>query len=297
MAEAKPLGARDTLLFTLAMNVGLPWIAVAAVAGASSLLLWLLALVAFFVPLAVASIDLTSRFEGEGGIYAWVRGTFGEFAGFMCGWIYWTSNFSFFAVNLYALVTALALASKPEANTDTLSPLLIMSSSIGVALVVLLLQLRGLGVGKWITNAGGVAVLAMLAVIIMGGVFFAGASATDFTKASYVPPVTADTAILWSTMVFAYCGVEGLAFLRAEISDGMRRDRCAAIRQFAGALPVANGGAADRRRFESRPLPRSQFQPRPNHRFQRRDQRLQPAGRGRVIGAGTVNVLRRQSDV
>jgi amino acid transporter len=222
VTEAKPLGARDTLLFTLAMNVGLPWIAVAAVAGPSSLLLWLLALTTFFVPLAVSSLELTARFAGEGGIYGWVRGTFGEFAGFMCGWIYWTSNVPFFATTLYSLVTALALVRSPQASPEALSPMPIMWSCIGVALVVLLLQLRGLGVGKWITNAGGAAVLAMLAVIVAGGIVFAGSSATDFSKASYVPPFSDDTAILWATMVFAYCGVEGLAFLRADINGGMR---------------------------------------------------------------------------
>jgi amino acid transporter len=218
----KALGSTATLLFTLAMNVGLPWIAVAGVAGPSSLLLWLLALVLFFVPLAVASVELTSRFEGEGGIYDWVRGTFGEFAGFMCGWIYWTSNFSFFATTLYSIVTSVALASGAGKGEEPLSPMMVMFSSIGVALAVLALQLRGLGIGKWITNAGGAAILALLALIIVGGVYFAGGSATNFRRASYVPPASADTAILWATMVFAYCGVEGLAFMRGDIRDGMR---------------------------------------------------------------------------
>jgi amino acid transporter len=222
LSTYKPLGSRDTLLFTLAMNVGLPWIAVAAVVGPSSLLIWLLALVAFFIPLAVASVELTSRFEGEGGLYGWVRGTFGEFAGFMCGWIYWTSNFSFFATTLYAIVTSLALASGAGAGDEPLSPLLVMLTSIAVALAVLGLQLRGLGIGKWVTNAGGVAVLILLVLIIAGSIYFVRDSATDFLAASYIPAASADTAILWASMVFAYCGVEGLAFLRAEIDNGMR---------------------------------------------------------------------------
>jgi amino acid transporter len=233
---AKALGSTATVFFTLAMNVGLPWIAVAAVAGPSSLLLWLLSLLLFFVPLAVASVELTSRFEGEGGVYTWVRGTFGEFAGFMCGWIYWTSNFSFFATTLYSIVTSVAIASGAPAN-DPLSPMWVMVSSILLALAVLGLQLRGLEIAKWITNAGSAAIIVLLVVIILGGSYFAGASATNFLKADYIPPATADTAILWSTMVFAYCGVEGLAFLRADIAEGMSAILRATI--FLGAMLAA----------------------------------------------------------
>jgi amino acid transporter len=222
VAAEKALGSSATAFFTLAMNVGLPWIAVAAVAGPSSLLLWVLALLVFFVPLAVASVEMTSRFAGEGGVYTWVRGTFGEFAGFMCGWIYWTSNFSFFATTLYSIVTSVALATGLGQGEGALSPLFVMLWSIMLALAVLGLQLKGLAIGKWITNAGSAAILALLVVIIAGSIAFAGNSATNFSAANYMPSISADTAILWSTMVFAYCGVEGLAFLRGEISEGTR---------------------------------------------------------------------------
>jgi amino acid transporter len=218
------------------MNVGLPWIAVAAVAGPSSLLVWLLALLLFFVPLAVASVELTTRFEGEGGIYTWVRATFGEFAGFMCGWIYWTSNFSFFATTLYSIVTSVAIASGARGD-EPLSPTWVMVSSILVALAVLGLQLRGLKIAKWITNAGSAAIIVLLALIILAGSYFVWGSATNFLKADYIPPATADTAILWSTMVFAYCGVEGLAFLRGDIADGMSAILRATI--FLGATLAA----------------------------------------------------------
>jgi amino acid transporter len=237
VAAPKALGSTATVFFTLAMNVGLPWIAAAGVAGPSSLLLWLLALVLFFVPLAVASVELTSRFEGEGGVYTWVRGTFGEFAGFMCGWIYWTSNFSFFATTLYAIVTSVAIASGAGHGEEPLSPVWIMMSSIILALAVLGLQLRGLEIAKWITNAGSAAIIVLLAVIILGGIYFVRGSATNFLTADYAAPASADTAILWSTMVFAYCGVEGLAFLRADIADGMRSILRATI--FLGAMLAA----------------------------------------------------------
>ena len=45
----------DTALYTVAVGTGIRWIAVAAAVGPSSLPLWLLALVTFFIPLAIAT--------------------------------------------------------------------------------------------------------------------------------------------------------------------------------------------------------------------------------------------------
>jgi amino acid transporter len=45
--------------------------------------------------------------------------------------------------------------------------------------------------------------------------------ATDFVHASYQPPLNADGAILWATMVFAFGGAEALAFLRGDIHGGV----------------------------------------------------------------------------
>jgi amino acid transporter len=47
-------------------------------------------------------------------------------------------------------------------------------------------------------------------------------SATDFAHASYIPPLDANTAILWSVMVFGVAGCEALGFLRNEVRGGMR---------------------------------------------------------------------------
>src|ERR1041385_3421005 len=106
MAEpipAQKLKFLDTALYTLVVGVGIRWIAVAAAVGPASLPLWLLALVVFFLPLALATAELTSRFAGEGGIYLWARETLGPFAGFLCGWFYWISLMPYFGTILYFL--------------------------------------------------------------------------------------------------------------------------------------------------------------------------------------------------
>lgn len=210
----------DAALYGLALGTGLRWIAVAAAVGPSSLPLWLLALVIFYAPLAAATAELTQRFHGEGGIYVWARDGLGPLAGFLCGWSYWIAQLPYFAGILYFL-GGLILAALGGDPKDTLS---YMAISVGVLGLVTAVQLLGLRYGKWLPNLGTAGGWTVLAVIVACAVLIAlkGAGATDFAHASYLPHVGFDLAILWGTVVFAYSGVEAVAFLRNDVEGGMR---------------------------------------------------------------------------
>src|SRR5512138_838878 len=65
----------DLVLFNVVAVLGLRWVATSAKAGPSSLVLWLLAALLFFIPQGIAVIALASRFPDEGDVYAWTRRT------------------------------------------------------------------------------------------------------------------------------------------------------------------------------------------------------------------------------
>ncbi|MGH6872126.1 MAG: APC family permease [Rhizomicrobium sp.] len=210
----------DATLYTVVMNTGLRWLPVAAAVGAASFSLWTLALIAFFVPLAAATAELTERFKGEGGLYLWTRETFGPLAGFLCGWFYWFALMPYFAGILYFL-SGLAMAAL---GLDPRDKTLYLAFSLGLGAFVTAFQFLGLGFNKWLTNfgaAGSWLIFIMLAAI---AVVFAlhGRSATNFALSSYFPKPDFNTAILWGTIVFAYSGIEAVGFLRNEIVGGMR---------------------------------------------------------------------------
>jgi len=46
-------------------------------------------------------IELSSRYPNEGGLYVWSKHAFGDFAGFMSAWTYWTCNLPYFPAVLY----------------------------------------------------------------------------------------------------------------------------------------------------------------------------------------------------
>src|ERR1700758_4479566 len=97
----KALGFRDLLLFYVVTGISLRWIATAAAAGPSSIVIWGGAWLVFYTPLALSVIELSSRYPSEGGIYVWTKIAFGDFAGFITAWCYWACNLPYFPAVLY----------------------------------------------------------------------------------------------------------------------------------------------------------------------------------------------------
>src|SRR2546425_10311186 len=102
---------RDVVLFNISAIVGLRWLTTAASQfGLASLGLWLLAMVVFFLPSAIAVRELADIDPGAGGIYRWVRRAFGPLHGFVAGGGYWGNNPFYFPS---PLVTTAAIAAYP----------------------------------------------------------------------------------------------------------------------------------------------------------------------------------------
>ncbi len=73
MELRRTLGLADVTLFFVVAGSNLQWVATAAAAGPSSLVVWVLGCLAMFVPLSVCVVYLTSRHPDEGGMYVWSK--------------------------------------------------------------------------------------------------------------------------------------------------------------------------------------------------------------------------------
>jgi amino acid transporter len=223
-APTRTLGFADLFFYAASVALSIRWISVAAAAGPASLPIWALAVLVFSGPLIVATAELTGRFPGEGGVYTWTGEVFGPFWGFLCGWLYWMSNLPFFSGVLVFMLNLLAVALGPIGKPLLEQPWLFTGVAVALSVLVGAFHYLGLGTGKWLSNIGGVsnfALVALLAVTALG-VGLKQGSATDFVHASYAPPLDANGAILWATMVFGVGGTEALAFLRNDVRGGMR---------------------------------------------------------------------------
>lgn len=220
----RSLGFRDLLLFYVVTTFSLRWIAVAAAAGPSAFIIWAMAALGLFVPLVFATIELSSRFPEQGGVYVWSRELFGPFAGFITGWLYWATNLPYFPSLLYfAAGNLLFVGGERWQALSTSSTYFIAFSMVGLTVTVLM-NVAGLHVGKWLNNIGAAASwLVMAALIVAGGVsFWRFGAATPMPASSFVPATTFTDIVFWSTIAFAFGGVESGSTMAGEIDEPRR---------------------------------------------------------------------------
>jgi len=220
----KAMGFWDVLLFNIATVLGPRWIAAAGHNGTSSISLWVLAAVFFFVPGALVINELSSRFPEEGGLYVWAREAFGPFHGFVAGWTYWIYTFFYFPGLLLASASmgAYILGARGAPLSQNRPFLLIVSLAI-LALAVVL-NIIGLNIGKWLQNAGGVGTylpLVMLVGVAIVVVMHHG-SATHFTLHNMLPAWNWGTVNFWSQIAFAFTGLELVSAMSEEVRDPRR---------------------------------------------------------------------------
>lgn len=215
---------RDLVLYYLVTGFSLRWIATAAAAGPSALVIWVIAALGFFVPLVFTVLELSSRYPEEGGIYVWSKRAFGPFAAFMTGWTYWGSNLPFFPGLLYfAAANALFMGGPSWQAWSTNSGYFIAVAMTGLVIAVAM-NVVGLNVGKWLNNVGAMAAWIPAAVlIVLGAVSWSRfGSATPMSADTFVPSTSLKDVIFWSTIAFAFGGVESGSTMGEEIQDARR---------------------------------------------------------------------------
>ena len=158
---------RDLVLYYLVTGFSLRWIATAAAAGPSALVIWVIAALGLFVPLVFTVLELSSRYPEEGGFYVWSKRAFGPFAAFITGWTYWGSNLPYFPGLLYfAAANALFIGGPSWQAWSSNSVYFIAVAMTGLVIAVTM-NVVGLNVGKWLNNVGGIT--RWLATLILFG--------------------------------------------------------------------------------------------------------------------------------
>jgi amino acid transporter len=220
----KTMGFWDVLLFNIATVLGPRWIAAAGHNGTSSISLWVLAAVFFFVPGALVINELSSRFPEEGGLYVWSKEAFGPFHGFVAGWTYWIYTFFYFPGLLLASASMAAYIIGGRGSILAQDRTFQLTVSLAILLVAVVLNIVGLNVGKWLQNAGGVGTYVPLLMLagIAALVGWRYGSATRFTVANMMPTWNWGTVNFWSQIAFAFTGLELVSAMSGEVRDPRR---------------------------------------------------------------------------
>jgi len=220
----RTMGFWDVLLFNIATVLGPRWIAAAAHNGTSSISLWGLAAVLFFVPTALVISELSTRFPAEGGLYVWSKEAFGDFHGFVAGWTYWIYTFFYFPGLLLASAAMSAYVVGAGGAALAQQKTFLLVGSFLILLVAVGLNIIGLNIGKWLQNAGGVGTYIPLLILsaVAGLLYLRNGSVTHFAWAGILPHWNWDTVNFWSQIAFAFTGLELVSAMSEEIRDPQR---------------------------------------------------------------------------
>lgn len=215
------MGFWDVLLFNIAAVLGPRWIAAAGRNGPSSISLWVLAALFFFVPSAFVITELSTRFPIEGGLYVWAKEAFGDFHGFVAGWTYWIYTFFYFPGLLMASASMCAYVGGSGTARLANDRAFLMIVSLGLLTVAVVLNIVGLNIGKWLQNAGGVATYVPLLMLIgLGGyLWVTRGSVTHFTFANMMPNWNWSTVNFWPQIAFAFVGLELCSAMSEEVRN------------------------------------------------------------------------------
>jgi amino acid transporter len=170
-ALKRELGLWDLVPMQILLVVGITWAGIAAKQGGTHVWFWLAALLFLFVPLAAVTGWCAQVWPLEGGVYQWAKYALGPFAGFLCAW-----NFGLWALLAVANIgiltaTSLSYGLGPRAAWMEDNHTLIAGFTIVLFVVILLVNLPGFGIGRWVSHFG-TAVTVLVTVLLMGLLFF-----------------------------------------------------------------------------------------------------------------------------
>ncbi|MEP7076402.1 MAG: APC family permease, partial [Acidobacteriota bacterium] len=221
----KELGLTDLVLTQILFIVGLPWVGVAAKQGPSHIVLWLGAILLFYIPSAFVVIYLNRQMPLEGGLYQWVKLGFNDLIGFIVAWNLWL--FAILNTSEVGLQVTqyLAYIIGPDSEWLTANVWFIGAVNTAIIGVLIYITVIGLGVGKWVHKAGGVLmVLIFAALFILPLLNLAHGSITEYHPfRTEMPVLSLMTLNLMGKMGFgALGGFEYVAIHAGESRDPVR---------------------------------------------------------------------------
>ena len=221
----KELGLTDLALTQILFIIGLPWIGVAAKQGPSHVVLWLLAMLFFYIPSAAVVIYLNRIMPLEGGLYQWAKLGFNEGLGFLVAWNLWL--FAILNTSEIGLQVTQYLRYILGPSSEGLTGSKWFIGLVSMALIggLVLLTTVGLGVGKWVHKAGGaLMLLTFLAILILPWLNLAHGTLPAFHPLRIEMPVLSIMSLnLLGKMGFgALGGFEYVAIHAGECRDPVR---------------------------------------------------------------------------
>jgi amino acid transporter len=219
----RALGRRDLVLLFVVAVFNLNVVPSIAANGGVTIWLWIISLLLFFWPQGIAVIELAHRYPGEGGVYLWAKEVFGDFHGFLSGWCYWTNNMLYVPTVMLYFVGVSVYALGPGHQGLAESRAFASTASIALLILLTVLNILGLGIGKWINNFGAIGTFIAAAVLIGLGAVIWSRFGTSITAADFKIPSDPKFVLnSFGVICFGLVGLELASVMGDEIQDPRR---------------------------------------------------------------------------
>ena len=217
------LGRWDLVLLFVVAVFNLNVVPSIAANGGVTVWLWLISLLLFFWPQGIAVIELSHRYPGEGGVYLWAKEVFGDFHGFFSGWCYWTNNMMYVPTVMLYFVGVSVFILGPTHHGLADNKIFALGASAALLILLTVLNIVGLGIGKWLNNLGGIGTGIAAGTLILLGVIAYLRFGTTVTAAEFRIPADPKFVLnAFGVMCFGLVGLELASIMGDEIRDPRR---------------------------------------------------------------------------
>lgn len=192
--------------------------------GFHSLFFLSIAVLIFFMPVALVSAELATGWAETGGIFVWVKEAFGHKWGFLSIWYLWMTNIPWYPTLLSFIAGALAFIFNPSlANNKVYA----FAMVIVLFWTATLFNLRGMKSSSWISTGGALlgTILPGVLIIILGLTWFLKGHAVEisFSWDSFFPNFThLNEYVLMAGVLLSFAGIEMSAIHAKEVKHPQR---------------------------------------------------------------------------
>lgn len=219
MENKKKFRLVDAVLMAVVVVLVVESTASSAAIGPSQFFWWIFLLIFFFLPYGLISSELGTTYEGEGGLYDWVKKAYGKRAGGRVAWYYWI-NYPIWMVSLAILFTDTGAA---LLGVDGSGPLYIIVQ-LAFVWIVCIVSLSRISDAKWILNSA--AFMKAFIMISLGvlGIYAAitNGVANEFTIQTMAPKFDSASLAFLSVLIFNFMGFEVVASMAPEMENPQR---------------------------------------------------------------------------
>ena len=192
----------------------------AAAIGNQQFFWWIFLILTFLLPYGMVVAELGTTYDGEGGIYDWVRDGLGDKWGARISYYYWV-NYPLWIASLATMFPdILGMVFGVEFN-------LIAKIGIDLAFVwiVYLMGRSKAADSEWVLNGGAIIKVAVAVIVGALGIWYAmeNGFANDMSAATFLPELTNTNALGYlSIIIFNFMGFEVICTMTDDMADPAR---------------------------------------------------------------------------